>query len=235
MKILQRFNILQKKRNEMALNRKIQPQGEEIGTIDIIQAKKSVLDNGIPYYSIDCGNNEVVKLDFIFPAGLWYQKKPFVASTTSMMLQEGTSKKSSVEIAEILDYYGAYLHLNVERDFAFVSLFSLNKYLDKTLDLVEDILFNPVFPEKELSTYIMKKKQILAVEFEKVKVLARKKFDNVLFGHNHPYGQQSEIADFDNIKQTDIVNFFKQNYYLGKCRIIASGKLDRRLQTNLNK
>ena len=61
---------------------------------------------------------------------------------------------SSAEISEKLDYYGAILNQNIDRDFAVLSLVTLNKHIENTLPVVEDIIKNPSFPEKELSIWI---------------------------------------------------------------------------------
>ncbi|HEY3372866.1 MAG TPA: insulinase family protein, partial [Prolixibacteraceae bacterium] len=90
------------------LNRTQQPMVNPIEHIDIIQAKKRVLSNGIPVYYVDAGSQDVVKVDFIFEAGTWFQPINLVASICNAMLEEGSVDYSAAQIAEKFDFYGSY-------------------------------------------------------------------------------------------------------------------------------
>lgn len=70
------------------------------------------------------------------------------------MLREGSRKYTAAEIAEKLDYYGAWLELSSSAEYAYITLYSLNKYFAETLDVLESIIKEPLFPEKELGTVI---------------------------------------------------------------------------------
>src|SRR5689334_15218204 len=124
------------------LNRKNPPPVSKVEKFELIKATQQDLDNGIPVYSINAGTQEVTKIEFIFHAGLWYQPMPLVASVTNGMLNEGTKSLSAAEIAQKIDEYGAFLQMEVEKDEATVTLFSLNKHLEKVLPVVSDVLSN---------------------------------------------------------------------------------------------
>src|SRR5688572_25193926 len=98
------------------LNRKTAPPVSKVEKLELIKASQQDLDNGIPVYSINAGTQEVTKIEFIFPAGLWYQQMPLVASVTNSMLNEGTTSLSAAEIARKIDMYGAFLQMEVEKD-----------------------------------------------------------------------------------------------------------------------
>src|ERR1039458_10805933 len=85
---------------------------------------------------------------------MWQQPAPLVGSASSAMLQEGTSKRSSKEIAEMVDYYGAFLETNITHDFASVGIYSLNKHLHEVLPVVEEIISDSVFGQNEWDVYL---------------------------------------------------------------------------------
>ncbi len=207
------------------LDRTKQPKFNEIKTLNIPTADKITLNNGIEMTVISGCTQDIVKLTLIFEAGIWHQNKIFQASATNGMLLSGSKKYSEQEIAELTDFYGAYLIPNVDRDFASMSMFSLNKHFDKVIDVFEDIIKNPTFPEKEFSTYINKKKQQFIVESAKVKTLAMREFAKTLFGVNHPYGYTSELSDFDKINRTDLISFHEGTYTFDNCKILLSGNV----------
>ncbi len=205
------------------INRKIAPLVEPIRHIDYLKAEKELLENGLPVYYIDAPGQEVVKIDFIFEAGAWQQGEKLVASFTSYMLQEGTEKYNSAAIAGLFDYYGAYIQAAADQDFATVSIISLNKYLPEILEVTEEILKRPSFPQHELDVLLEKHRQKFRLDNEKVKVLCQKKFTTVLFGENHPYSVNNRIEDFDRITRDKLQDFFRRYYHSGNCRVVVAG------------
>ncbi len=205
--------------------RKIQPDIKQIEKIKFNEPEKFCLNNGIPVFSINSGTQDVVKIDLIFEAGSVRQLKPLVAFSTNMMLKEGSSKYSSSQIAEMLDYHGAYIETINQKDLTIVSLYSLNKHLEKLLQLLADICFNPNYPEKEFDVFIQKQRQEYLVNIEKVKYLAMQNFNQLIFGKNNPYGRIFKLNDFDELSSIDLRNFHKRFYNAANCKIIISGKI----------
>ena len=89
------------------LDRTIAPKAQPIDNINFILPDHWKLENGLPVYSYHLGSEDVIKLDVVFPAGTKYQTKALVASTVKNVLNEGTDKYSSKEIADAIDFYGA--------------------------------------------------------------------------------------------------------------------------------
>ena len=217
------------------INRKTPPDFKTVERINLIEAVETPLNNGIPLYVIDAGTQDLVKIELIFPAGSCYQPSPLLASTTNAMLNEGTSKYSSEEIAEKIDYYGAFLEMESGKDFAYISLYTLNKHLKNTLPVLEEIVKNSIFPKGEFKTYLQNRKQRFIVNLEKVGIVASKKFNEMLFGNNHPYGHNVTLNDFDQLNCEKIIGFYDRFYKLDSCRMIAAGKIPDDLIFLLNK
>jgi len=218
----------------MELNRIVQPVFKTIGSLDIPVPQKINLKNGIETYFIKAGTQEVVKIDLVFNAGSWFQTKPAVASTVNEMLLEGTEELSSMEIAEKLDFYGAFIHQRATKDFGNITLFTLKKHLPATIQLLADVIKNPIFPEGELTTFLNKKKQIFQVDLEKVMHIARRESNQQIFGKNHPYGIKTEIEDYDKISRNDILEFHSRYYHSKNCKIITSGQIDDSVINHIN-
>ncbi len=192
--------------------------------IDIFKGNTAKLDNGIPVHIIEGGTQDVVKIDFIFPAGVVQAEKPLVASFTNNLMQEGTKSLLAEEIAEKIDFFGAFMGQSANYHHAQISLYVLTSYLPQVFPIVEDIIKNPSFSQHEFDVYLSKKKQDFMVDSEKVKVLASRKSNEVLFGKDHPYGRVASLSDYDNITREDCVLFHKKQYTSDYCKIIVSGK-----------
>jgi len=205
--------------------RSISPEIKSIEHIRFRKADLHTLSNGIPVHTLSVGNEEVVRIDCMFRAGIYYQGHSLVASFTNQMLKEGTLNRNAAEIAEKLDFYGSWLHLSCTHHYAYVTLYSLNKYLPQTILLLEDMLLNSIFPEKEFEIYLNKRKQQYLVDQKKVQLLARKNFLSALYGTEHPYGKTADMDDFNRLKVEWLREFYKQFYTLDNCQIVVSGKI----------
>jgi zinc protease len=116
------------------LNRTQAPPFKTITGIDVIPVKHERLGNGIDFYSLSAGSQEITKLEFIFKAGMYQQPAALIASSTNTLIESGTRSYTANQISDGVDFYGSFLELQVEQDFAVVTLFSLNKYLKESLN-----------------------------------------------------------------------------------------------------
>lgn len=208
------------------INRQTPPSFNKIEKIEFLKPQKSKLSNGIPVLTFFAENNNVVRVDFVFDAGSWFQPNVLVASFTNTLLREGSLYMSSAEIAEKLDFYGAYLSLHSEKDKAMVTLYCLHKHYKAVVPILADLIKFPVFPEHELRIHANKRKEQFRIDTEKVKVLAQRKFQEVLFSDGHPYGQLATIDDFDRVQGSQISNFHKMAYNASNCKLYISGFVD---------
>src|SRR5438045_1326504 len=74
---------------------------------------------------------EVFKIEFIFNASRWNEETKGLAHFLALMLDKGTVNKSSSQISNALDFYGAQLEITPGHDYTSVSLYGLNKSLRK--------------------------------------------------------------------------------------------------------
>ena len=207
-------------------NRKKVPEIHTVERIILPKVKKSTLPGGTELYALNMGDEEVIKVDLIIEGGSWYQHKNLVASSCCEILTEGTQSYTSRQIADLMDYYGAFIMNSTTKDQAFLSLFSLKKHLAKTLPILAEMFYAPVFPKSEFEIYLKKKFHRWRIENEKTSVLARKKFQEALFGANHPYGRQVKEEDFTALQQDDLVKYHATNYLPARLKILVSGKLE---------
>lgn len=208
------------------LNRNIQPTVNPIEHIDLVKAEKRLLSNGIPVYFVNAGSQDVVKIDFIFEAGTWFQQANLIASLCNSMLEEGSANFSAADIGEKFDFYGAYIQLTADQNYGYFNIISLGKHLKTILEITENMIKHSVFPQYELEVLIDKNKQKFLLENQKVKTLCQKKFTQVMFGEEHPYAITNKIEDFDQINREMLLQFYQSYYHSGNCRIIAAGQID---------
>jgi zinc protease len=204
---------------------RVQPPVIPSGEISIPEASHFNLSNGADAFLLEAGTGDVVRIEFIFPAGQIREYLPLISSTTNLMLQEGSENYSASELHEQIDFYGAFIHLYSERDRAGLVVFSLNRHVAKILELSREILFRPVFPAEELRALMRKRLQWFRINREKMQNLAMDNFFEMIFGKKHQYGRQITEEDFGRIFPAMLADFHKAFYRPEEMTIIVSGKI----------
>jgi len=214
---------------------RVQPPVFPFEKVIIPEATTYRLNNGVPVYLIEAGNEEIIRIEFTFRAGQIKEFLPLLSSTTNMMLTEGSQNYTSEELNRLIDYYGAFLNLTSEKDRAGIVVFFLNKHIEKILELCLEILFRPVFPETELNSLMRKRLSWYHVNREKVQNLAIDKFFESIFGNKHQYGYQLKDQDFLMLTPALLADFHKKNYTTENMAVIISGRMPEKTTELLNK
>jgi len=196
--------------------------------------KQFALDNGVPVYAIDAGEQDVLMVEWVFYAGNWYEDKNIVAATANHLLKNGTNKKSAFAINEHFEYYGAYLNRSCYSETSTVTLHCLNKHINNLLSVVAEIFTESIFPEEELSIYKKNQKQKLEVNLKKCDFVGGRIIDELLYGIDHPYGKYSSAQEYDALQREELLQFYKKYYTEGKCILFVAGKLPKDIEQQLN-
>lgn len=206
------------------IDRTMAPPFGQVEIIDLLRPQSFVLDNNLQCFVVNGGEQDLVRIEFIFSNVDWDNTKPLQAFATNTLLNDGTSEYSASQIADRIDYYGAFLQTEYNFDQVTVTLFTLNKHLQATLPIVKAILTDSIFPQRELETFILNQKQKLSVNLEKNDFVARKVFNQALFGDTL-YGYDINAAAYDQLTRNQLVDYFKKAYQPQNCTIIIAGKV----------
>ena len=205
--------------------RRIQPPVHPFDARILVPIKSVTLRNGTSLFLIDAGTEDIMRIEFVFKAGMALEYLPLLATSSNMMLTEGSEKYTSEELNSILDFYGIFLNLIAEKDTAGLIVCFLNKHFEKALELIVEILFHPEFPEKELGLLMKKRLNWYRVNREKVQNIATDKFFESVFGSHHPYGRMVQETDFEGMMSSLLKDFHAKFYLPEKLTMIVSGRI----------
>ena len=209
----------------MTLNRSQQPPITPFGALSMPQPSILRLDNGIELYIIDKGDQEVCRLDILFEGGRYAAHTPAIADMTGPMMRKGIPGMNSEEIAELLDYYGAWMQTGTTQHFSALSLFSLNRNLDKVLPTIALMITEPAMPQKPFDVLQQQRIQQLNINRQKVSYLASEAFNSLIFGQEHPYARTSTEQDLSGITLDDLRQYHNRYYLNTAIHIILSGHI----------
>ena len=205
------------------LDRKTPPPFNSSTSFHLLEPSVKTLANGLTLQFISGGEQEVVRVEIIFNAGRWTEELWGTSHFSAGLLNKGTANKSSFEIAQIFDQYGAHVEVSPGLDVVSVSIYSLVKNIQPVLQLFYEIVTGAIFPEKELRQTKSIFLQNLKVNQEKTSFVASSIIRKNLFGGNHPYGKELEEADVAKLERENLVNFYNQNFR--GTHVFVSGKI----------
>lgn len=217
------------------LNRSIAPSFHTIDTLSFPEYQKIEIKNKLFLYALNAGTQAVLRLDFVFDAGLIRQLHNAQANFTASMLSEGTQKRNALELAESLDYFGSYFQTRANLDDAVATLYCLEKHLENCLPLFLEAITESIFPEKELE--IQKKNSIskLSVNEKKNSYLCKKNYYQNLYGEQHPYSAFSSKESIKATSQNLLKEFYEQAYKGGLKYLMLSGKFGEKTLAHITK
>lgn len=210
---------------QMTLNRITAPESKPVESIKLIKPEHIKLDNGCNIFSFNSGDQELVRIEWIFRNLRFDPAKPLLNVAVNTMLTEGTSEMSASEIADRIDFYGAFLQVDYGYDHSQVVLYTLNRHLAKTLPVVKAVISDSVFPEQEIGTFVRNQQQKLQVSLQKNDILARRAFNKAIYGETI-YGLAANFEDYKSLQRADMLTHFKQMYQPSNCTILIAGKVD---------
>jgi predicted Zn-dependent peptidase len=214
----------------MSSFRTIAPEVHSVDKIDFIEPVHQLLPGGTSFFTLYGGTQEVVKLDFSFKAGSWFENSKLDSMMAASMISEGTSGKTAREIADRIDFYGAQLNSIPYYDNNYISLLSLKKHLPHLLPLLAEIIQDASFPENEFEIVRQKRKQRALVDAEKVGLVAQRNFMRSLMGAGHPYAPIASPESYDHVTLEGAKNHYQTHYYSANATLFASGDVDEEVQ-----
>jgi len=148
---------------------------------------RATLPNGLKIVLAERRSIPQVNLTLLLDAG--YAADQFAAPGTASlaldMLDEGTTKRTALQISDTLSQLGAQLFTSSQLDVSRVALSSLKENLDPALDIFADVVLNPSFPQADFQR--QQRQRLARIQREKVQPvqMALRVFPQLLYGANH--------------------------------------------------
>jgi predicted Zn-dependent peptidase len=165
------------------------PELGEPATSRFPDLQKTTLANGLEVVLARRQGVPTMQMRMIFDAGYAtdIDGKAGTAQLAMNMLDEGTSKMSSLEINEQLQILGASLSTYSDLDASYVSMSTLKPTFQQSLDLMAEVLMDPAFPEKEFER--LRDQQLNNIQQQQANPvqMALRTFPKYLYGEGHPY------------------------------------------------
>ncbi|GAA5024246.1 peptidase M16 [Marivirga lumbricoides] len=181
------------------------------------------LDNGIRVIHQPVNNSKIIHCGFVLDIGS-RDEKPHqvgIAHFWEHMAFKGTRKRKAFHILNRLDAVGGELNAYTTKEKIFFHASVLDQYVEKAFDLLVDITFESIFPEKQIE----KERQVILEEmsmyYDSPEDAIQDQFDEVIF-KDHPLGNNilGDQESLKKFKRSDFIDFLQEN--LDTSRIVFS-------------
>ena len=201
------------------------PVSKDLIKVHIPKPVEAKLDNGLTVLVIENHKLPYVSMQLLIDgAGPISEpdSKSGLASATAALMTQGTPTRTSLQIAEQTDRFGAGLSAGSPfgGNSAMISVSGLSETMDKWFPLFTDVLLRPSFPEKELKNYQQRSLVNLKRQRSSPEFLASERFNRAVYG-KFPASNVSASAEFLEsmtpamLKQWHDERYVPQNAILG--------------------
>jgi predicted Zn-dependent peptidase len=200
--------------------RKTAPKPGPAPRIQLGKAEQFTLKNGLKVIVVE--NHKLPRVSF----QVFVDVPPFLegdyagaADIAGQLLTKGTSTRTKAQIDEQVDFMGA-------------SLFSssggltgscLSKHRGKLLDIMSDVLMNPVFPQEEFDKIKKQTLSALAQAKDDPNTIASNVSTVLLYGKNHPYGEVQTVMNIEKISLDKCKEFYSTYFKPNISYLIVTG------------
>ena len=185
------------------------------------------LANGLKIVVVE--QHELPLADFVLLVGTGAEADPArhdgLATLTAALLSEGTTTRSSLQIADQEAYLGVELDAGAGWDASRLVLHTPTAQLDSALALFADVALRPAFPARELERVRKERLTSLIQLKDRPPAIADRAYASIVFGDAHPYGHPAggTEAATRSITRADVERFYRAAYRPNNATLIAVG------------
>lgn len=174
----------------MSIDRTIAPPVNEFGFLSMEKPRQLRTPSGTQVSVLDKGDEEVCMVMVLFPSGEMESPSPELQNLLSSTWREGTSNLTADEIADRLDFYGAWTEITYSLHYTHLTINALTSRIKELLPLFADIILHPLFSEEPLERMKTKLCSNLKIMNEKVKPMAKELMKDQMLGSGHPMARR---------------------------------------------
>lgn len=219
----------------MTLDRSTPPTIKDFGHLSVPQCRRLTLDNGIKLSVIDHGEFEVNRLTMSWIGGANDVDSLSTLILATDLMREGSEWHSGAEIAETLDFNGAWLKSNIHSHHSSLILHSLNHRFSHILPTIFESITSPRYPTAEFEISREKIAKRKELNLSKVAYLSNQSNHQLIFGDNHPCAKDETPDEVRGITHDNVENLHHKVFNANGCELFLAGRITPEIEDAVNK
>lgn len=201
-----------------------------LNPIDIPDVETITLDNGIKLYLLEDHSLPLFRVSMRVNGGSYLvppDKIGLADLCGEVMRTGGTKKWTGDEIDEMLEGIGGRVSTSIGLVSSSGNVNVLSDYSDLGLEVLADILRNPIFDEDKIDLAKVQIKSGISRRNDDVAGIARREYNKLIYGEGTPYASQEEYETVDAVTRDDLIAFEKLIYRPQHIQMAIWGDFDR--------
>ena len=189
-------------------------------------AIRTTLSNGAPAYLIEDAALPIVDLRILIRGGSFDEPagKAGVADLTADLLRTGgTQSRDPNAVDEEIDFLAANIAIGVEDVSGSATLSILSKDLDKGLEILMDLLRNPLFRQDKLDTLKAQTLDGLKSRNDRTSSIEAREANLLFYGPDYPLNRLATKTSIESITREDLKAFHASWIHPSRFIVAAAG------------
>lgn len=223
-------------RTPSSFDRTVEPPYGESPDLKVPEVWEAELANGLNIYGIENYELPLVEFEITLKGGLMLEdpEKVGVSSLMADLMTKGTANKTPEELEEAIAELGATIRVNAGRQQISISGNTLARNYGATMDLVEEIMLEPRWDEREFELAKQSTASQIAQQSANPNSIASNTFNKLLYGDGHilSYNPIGTTNSIENITLDDLKAYYDANFSPAVADMHVVGAIDKEQVTN---
>jgi len=214
---------------QTTLDRNVVPPLGDAPAVSFPAVQRTTLKNGLSVVLLERHATPIVNVALAVDAGYAADDpaKAGLAALALNLLDDGTTTRDAFKVVDELDALGAEITTRSSLDLSFVRLEALPANLAPSLQLMADVVLNPVFPADLVA--LEKRRQLAQIGQEKAdpRRVALRILPRLLYGPSHAYANpftgSGEASTVDSITRDDLLRWHRTWFTPNGSTLIVTG------------
>ncbi len=195
----------------------------------IPKAERVVLECGMPVYLLRDTELPIINMTAMVRTGSVYEpavKTGLSGMVGSVMRSGGAGGVASEKLDDELEFMASSVESGIGSDMGTVSLTTLKKNFNRTLQIFSDVLLRSDFSDKHVEIFRKQAIEGLRRQNDDPKEIAGREINRAIYA-GHSLGEITTFESISSITRQDLVDFHRRFYRLDNMILAVSGDFDR--------
>ena len=191
----------------------------------IPKSERITLGNGMIVYLMEDHELPLVNITAYVKTGGLYEledRQNIAGLTGAVMRSGGTATIPPDQLDAELEFMASGIETGISGEMGNVSMTTLKKNFDRTLDLFGQVMLTPGFKQDRVDLAINQTLEGLRRQNDDPKGIANRELGRVLYA-NHPFGRVPTMEMVKKITRDDLVDFHKKYFHPNSVMLAVSG------------
>ncbi len=218
-------------KTKTSFDRSVEPVAGKDPELTIPKMWTAKTTNGMQISGIEQNEVPLVRFSIVLEGG--HLAEPVQKSGTAVflagMLTEGTKNKTPEELEEARELLGSSIRVSAGNENISISVNTLSRNFEKTLDLVEEIILQPRWDEEQFELVKSRMVNQLKRNAASPDYLAAINFSKLIFGENHILGTPSSgtVETVESITMDDLKAYYTKYFSPSVAKMYIAGSIDK--------